>query len=561
MKNKIFLLIFAVMFVFGAVFSAADAQARALGKNDKKRIECAMFKMLFLAQAFDVNMPVDKKQAQVPTGCPAAGTTIKPPKWFLEGQDVKTKDSSGKAVTVRKGAELDRMDKAKVVYVPGEGTYSEADLWRQAFSNVYLYLERANSSMDPTKPISIDQLVRGYVGNRINLVATLDRLNKDLLFGSKPLIMKDSMDGRGRAMLATLELINNEFFSTIEAFSSPLNEREDKYRQAVQAVVVLSNQLYSEFMTSAIPTFPPDPKELKTTAADRLMFWVMLLIGSGLAGLSVYLYLEVKRQSIAIMVEDYRDKSITWAEAFNRQFLAIDIRYIVFGTIGAFGLFGIVAGINTGGFSGVFVFIVFTAIGVFLSIRMPEAVLKSLKKARGRKINAQLMDALILLSNSLRSGMDIVQGFEKVSTEMRPPIADEFGLVIKNYQLGTPFEKALDGMNDRIDSRMLSYIIKAIVIQRQVGGNLTVIFARLVENIREESKLEEKLQAMTAQQKIQAIVVGIMPFLMLGVMFMFRPDEMISFYGSPIGMIVLMVCVIWIGIGMKIIKKTGEVKI
>ena len=154
-----------------------------------------------------------------------------------------------------------------------------------------------------------------------------------------------------------------------------------------------------------------------------------------------------------------------------------------------------------------------------------------------------------------------MQGFEKVSTEMRPPIADEFGLVIKNYQLGTPFEKALDGMNDRIDSRMLSYIIKAIVIQRQVGGNLTVIFARLVENIREESKLEEKLQAMTAQQKIQAIVVGIMPFLMLGVMFMFRPDEMISFYGSPIGMIVLMVCVIWIGIGMKIIKKTGEVKI
>ena len=157
--------------------------------------------------------------------------------------------------------------------------------------------------------------------------------------------------------------------------------------------------------------------------------------------------------------------------------------------------------------------------------------------------------------------MDIVQGFEKVSTEMRPPIADEFGLVIKNYQLGTPFEKALDGLNDRVDSRMLTYIIKAIVIQRQVGGNLTVIFARLVENIREESKLEEKLQAMTAQQKIQSIVVGIMPFLMVGVMFLFRPDEMIAFYGSPVGLVVLFGCIIWIMIGMKIIKKVGEVKV
>ena len=218
-------------------------------------------------------------------------------------------------------------------------------------------------------------------------------------------------------------------------------------------------------------------------------------------------------------------------------------------------------GVSTGGFSGVFVFFLFTAMGVYVSIRMPEAVLDMLKKSRGNKINAQLMDALILLSNSLRSGMDIVQGFEKVSTEMRPPIADEFGLVIKNYQLGTPFEKALEGLNDRVDSRMLTYIIKAIVIQRQVGGNLTVIFARLVENIREESKLEEKLQAMTAQQKIQSIVVGIMPFLMVGVMFLFRPDEMIAFYGSPVGLVVLFGCIIWIMIGMKIIKKVGEVKV
>ena len=60
-------------------------------------------------------------------------------------------------------------------------------------------------------------------------------------------------------------------------------------------------------------------------------------------------------------------------------------------------------------------------------------LLERLKKERGVKINKQLMDALILLSNSLRSGMDIVQGFELVSHDMRPPISDEFGLVIKNY--------------------------------------------------------------------------------------------------------------------------------
>ena len=561
MIKKYLVPLFIFTFTAGVLVAPAAVSARGLTRNDKKRIECAMFKMAALAEMFDVKVPNDKKMQTVPEQCPNAGAVIKPPKWFIEGQDVQTKDSTGKVVTVHKEAELSRMDKTKVVYIPGEGTYSEADLWRQAFSNVYLYLDRANTSMDPSQPISMDQLARGYVGNRINLVATLDRLNKDLLFGSKPLIMKNSMDGRGRAMLATLELINSEFFSTIESFSSPSKEREDKYRRAVQAVVVLSNQLYSEFMSSAVPVFPPDPKNLQTTAAERLIFWIMLLIGSALAGLAVFLLLEVKRQSIELMVENYRVKSVAWAEDFNRQFLSIDIRYIGFGTIGVFAFFGLLAGINTGGFSGVFMFLIFVAMGVFVSIRMPEAVLDSLKKARGRKINAQLMDALILLSNSLRSGMDIVQGFEKVSTEMRPPISDEFGLVIKNYQLGTPFEKALDGLNDRVDSRMLSYTIKAIVIQRQVGGNLTVIFSRLVENIREESKLEEKLQAMTAQQKIQSVVVGIMPFLMLGVMFVFRPDDMISFYSTPLGLGIFFVCVIWICIGMKVIKKLGEVKV
>ena len=157
--------------------------------------------------------------------------------------------------------------------------------------------------------------------------------------------------------------------------------------------------------------------------------------------------------------------------------------------------------------------------------------------------------------------MDIVQGFEMVSKDLLPPIADEFGLVVKNYQLGTPFEQALDGMVARVDSRMLSYIVKAIIIQRQVGGNLPVIFARLVENIREESKLEEKLQALTAQQRIQSLVVSVMPFVMMFVMFLFNPTQMIAFYTSPVGMMIFLFCVVWIFIGMQVLHKLGDIKV
>ncbi len=517
------------------------ARARSLDANDLRKIQCAQDKMRILAGFFNVDSKETSYTLTDLCGA-AANKPVTMPDWFAD--------------------ELARMDKNKVVFVKTENqTYSEVDLWRQAFSNVYLYLDRAAQSLDPNRPIVLEQLSRGYVGNRLNLMATLDRLNKDLLRGDQLLVMKDSMDGRARSMLSTLELINNEFFSTIESFSSPVSQRDEKYRKSVMAVVVLANHLYAQFMGSSIPATPPNPETYRTTQADRLFSLILILIGAVLAGMFVYFLISNKRETIDRALEDYRTKSTLWAEDFNRQFITIDVKYIVIGTISVFMVIGFLFGWMIGGFLGVFVFLAFLALGGVVSIRIPASILDALKKSRGIKVNKQLMDALILLSNSLRSGMDIVQGFEMVSKDLLPPISDEFGLVVKNYQLGTPFEQALDGMVNRVDSRMLSYIVKAIIIQRQVGGNLPVIFARLVENIREESKLEEKLQAMTAQQRIQSIVVSIMPFVMMMVMFVFNPTQMINFYTSPIGMMVFLFCIVWIFIGMQVLRKLGDIKV
>jgi len=176
------------------------------------------------------------------------------------------------------------------------------------------------------------------------------------------------------------------------------------------------------------------------------------------------------------------------------------------------------------------------------------------------KCEAQLMDAMILMSNGLKSGIDIVNCIEMVHRELQPPISEEFGLCIKNYQLGTTLERALEGVEERVQSRLLSYMIKAVVIQRSVGGNLTKIFDRIVENIREETKLTEKTATMTAQQRIQAIVVGLMPWVMFVIMFVFQPGPMRQFYFTPLGAFVLIFCTVWIAVGMKIINKLGDVQ-
>ena len=536
------------------------AFAREFSPEEKNKIECAWFKMGVLANYFDVNRPLDgpegKNSYAYPDSCgkALAGKKITVPDWFQKEGEAK---------------ELEAMEELKVVYMPGEAvTLSEATLWFRALSNVWAYLDLAKEAVDADndeqkQPILKEELARRYVDNRIKFVANLDRLNKELVRKPKVYNMKDSMNGRASAMLATLELINDVFFSTIESLGSTANveEKGDKYRQAVMAVVALSNQLWREFRSAPLPTTFPDQEIYKVKDSEQIFNLLLLLLGAFLMGCAVYLLLAGKREEINRGWEQYRAKSMIWAEDFNRQFLTIDVKYIVFGTLGVFAAFGLLMGLAAGGLLGLIIFALFLVFGAYMGIQMPRVVLEHLKRSRGAKINKQLMDALILLSNSLRSGMDIVQGFELVSHDMLPPIADEFGLVIKNYQLGTPFEKALEGLDERVESRMLSYTIKAILIQRQVGGNLTIIFSRLVENIREESKLEEKLDAMTAQQRIQARVVGIMPVVMVAVMFMFRPQEMASFYFSPVGVCVLFGCLVWIMIGMKLIQKMGEVRV
>ena len=167
------------------------------------------------------------------------------------------------------------------------------------------------------------------------------------------------------------------------------------------------------------------------------------------------------------------------------------------------------------------------------------------------------MDAMILMSNGLKSGVDL-GCIAMVQRDLQPhlrvrPLPQELP--------GMSLEKALEGVEERVQSRLLAYMIKAIVIQRSVGGNLTKIFDRIVDNIREESKLAEKTAAMTAQQRIQAIVVGVMPWLMLILMFMFQPGPMKEFYFTPLGLFVLLFCTVWISIGMKIVNKLGDISV
>ncbi|WP_424246082.1 tight adherence protein B [Elusimicrobium posterum] len=533
--RKLLLTLFSVAFLSGLV------SAQGFSDEQKKVISCGRAKVRVL---YDFMMPGASKRAHM-LGPECSATdkeeAVVMPEWFIK--------------------DIPNMSQRSVVWNPQEKiTIMERDVWEHAFSNIHQFLDRSEGLFDDKEIDLSDNLAGQFSNTKANYLLTLDRLNKVILDGKTAYSMRDSFGGRARAIYSTLELINSEMDSAIEAFSGPSSTREERFTKAMTGMGMLTNNLYDQLLyKDPIPLVPN-----YTTAADakkNLSPWIAIMIGSLIVFFGIFYWLSSQEESINTSIENYLRRSDSWAEDFNRQFININVKYIVLGTVLVFAAIGVLFGLGVGGFLGIIVFLGFVFAGASYGKKMPGIVLKRLKQARGAKINAQIMDALILLSNSLKSGMDIVQGFEMVNKDMIPPISDEFGLVIKNYQLGNTFERALDTMEERVENRLLSYMIKAIVLQRQVGGNLTKIFERIVETIREESKLEEKLQAMTAQQRIQSIVVGIMPWLMVSVMFMFRPDEMISFYTSGVGLLVLMFCLFWIMIGMRMVSKLGEVKV
>jgi tight adherence protein B len=425
---------------------------------------------------------------------------------------------------------------------PVEGNLTETDMWQAVLAVTYEFLELAKKSFPKERQgagIPPSLLVREYADINLRFQTALDRVYRARLAGS--------MQGRGRSLMASFTLMSGQLESILNALSIG-NDR--RFASAVASFAGLSEDAFSQMFRP-----PPQYEKLReVTRFDVLAPTFFGLVVTVLLFLALLFFLGRQGRGFQKILAQYIQRSKKWTEDFNRQFLRVKVEFLILGPIVLFS----VVGISTGN---VLVFLLFFFLGTAVGFRFPRLVLEVLKKRRGKRIDQQLMDGLILLSNSLKSGMDIVQGFRLVSQDLTPPISEEFGLVLKNYQLGTPFEKALEGMTERIESRLLSYMIKAIVLQRQVGGNLTQIFSRIVENIREESKLLEKTKALTAQQKIQSVVVATMPWVLAFIMFLFQKDAMIKFYSTGLGVIVLIFCIIWLGIGMVVVNKFGKVKV
>lgn len=178
-------------------------------------------------------------------------------------------------------------------------------------------------------------------------------------------------------------------------------------------------------------------------------------------------------------------------------------------------------------------------VGGLIGVLVPVAAIELIKRQQLAKFDAQLIDALTTMSNSLKAGFSLIQALEMVSKEMSKPISSEFGLVIKENRLGIQLDKALTNLGKRVKSTNLDLVISSIVIVRQSGGNLPEVFDTIAATIRERIVMEGKVQSLTAQGRMQGFVLAVMPVFLLGAISAIQPDLTEALFNSTMGNAIL----------------------
>ncbi len=192
---------------------------------------------------------------------------------------------------------------------------------------------------------------------------------------------------------------------------------------------------------------------------------------------------------------------------------------------------------------------------------VPRIILYRLKQRRDEQFGLQLVDALMSVSNSLRAGFSLQQAFELLHREMPAPLSQEMRLVCQELRLGVSMDDALLNLYRRMPFPDVDLMVTAIGIVRDVGGNLTEVFENIADTIRERHRIEGKIRALTAQGRMQAIVVCLLPVGVGAALNAIMPEMFKPMYTTPAGWVLLGGVGVMMLVGILIIRKIVRIDV
>lgn len=194
-------------------------------------------------------------------------------------------------------------------------------------------------------------------------------------------------------------------------------------------------------------------------------------------------------------------------------------------------------------------------LGLFLGIGGPHFFVGRMIKRRINKFNSNFPDAIELMVRGLRSGLPITETLGIVAGEISGPVGVEFRMVSDKMKIGRTMEAALQETADRLGTAEFQFFVITLAIQRETGGNLAETLSNLADVLRKRAQMKLKIRAMSSESKASAYIIGALPFVVFGLVWMINPRYMGGFFTDERLMVAGIGGMIWMGIGGLIMAK------
>jgi tight adherence protein B len=205
--------------------------------------------------------------------------------------------------------------------------------------------------------------------------------------------------------------------------------------------------------------------------------------------------------------------------------------------------------------------VLFGSIATVVGWKLPKPLVDWWYRRRTKKFVLQMVDALSLMANGMKSGLSVVQSLGLVTQEMPDPIQQEFTLILSENKLGVPLEEAFSNLARRIKNDDVEMFVTSVNILKETGGNLAETFETIVTTIRERIKVENKIDAMTAQGFYQGMLVMAVPPLLGVTFYQTDPDFMRPLFETPMGWVIVGIIFALEVIGFFVIMKVIKVDV
>jgi tight adherence protein B len=202
------------------------------------------------------------------------------------------------------------------------------------------------------------------------------------------------------------------------------------------------------------------------------------------------------------------------------------------------------------------------ALGAAVAIVIgPRFLVAWIKHRRGRKFEEQLPDALLMVAGTLRAGASLNVALESMVSESQPPLAQEFELMLREQRLGVDLDTALQNMERRMPLQDFIMVVAGMRISREVGGNLADTLEGIADTLRRKLTMEGKIQALTAQGRMQGIVMTCLPLFLMFILKYMEPVAMAPLFNTWYGWLTLAFIIVMEFVGYFFISKIVNIDV